>query len=75
MDSCTLNVFNNNNNNNNNNDNSNNNYNKYLYGAYPRALSTLRIKTGFNSFRVLESPLERLTCYGAIWQPIRSALS
>ena len=32
-------------------------------------------KYRFEQLRVLESPLERLTCYGAIWQPIRSALS
>ena len=57
------------------NNNNNNNNNKYLYSAYPRALSALQINTGFNSLRVLESPLERLTCYGANWQLIRSALS
>ena len=68
----------NDNNNNDNDNNNNNNNNKYLYSAYPRALSALQINTGFNSLSVLESRLERLTCYGAKWQPIirsRSSLS
>ena len=48
----------NDNNNNDNDNNNNNNNNKYLYSAYPRALSALQINTGFNSLRVLESPLD-----------------